>query len=643
MTTSKSKARGWGIGSLSFRSWLVVVMIFPMAVGVTFGYSAIHTLWTNRSEAIAARQSSLALDSYVRAEDAVLGEQVPTSAIAYAKTYEVPISQLDSLLKIDFGSELASTRKAVDRQTVLSHNHSLAPYFANLLALRHSLDSGGKVSYADVQRVFSQLNNHIQALAQNAVDQASTQIAASPSLATRQNLRAFSATFAAFTSGNQQSAVLPSLLLQSVQPAQVRQLIEATKEYDDSVQGFPNGLGPLATTAWRETQTNPITSTFNNAVELAITTGLRDGAAPYASDLTKSGAVFRANLATVQSRTDLALAASSDLRNTTMAQEHAASFAVLADSLWLTLVLALGFLGVLVLNRSVGRPLARIVTASGSVQAGEFDVPPLLVSGPKELALATVAFNDMSSTLCAVQTHAIALSGADLDDPVLRTPLPGETGRALQETLTTLSDSVHENQRQRALLGEQATHDSLTGLLNRGAVLEFLKRDLANAQREGTSLGVLFIDLDRLKQINDTYGHDAGDAALVAIARAIKAATRKSDIVARLGGDEFIVGRLGPLNRADLTKLADRIVKKVSGQIATIGDLKLAVGCSIGIAISEPSDGEIDSIIHRADVGLYGAKMQGRGQAVWFDSALNDERTSPPHSVLSPLGPPVTA
>ena len=59
MTTSKS--RGWGIGSLSFRSWLVVVMIFPMAVGVTFGYSAIHTLWTNRSEAIAASPSSLAL------------------------------------------------------------------------------------------------------------------------------------------------------------------------------------------------------------------------------------------------------------------------------------------------------------------------------------------------------------------------------------------------------------------------------------------------------------------------------------------------------------------------------------------------------------------------------------------------------
>ena len=108
-----------------------------------------------------------------------------------------------------------------------------------------------------------------------------------------------------------------------------------------------------------------------------------------------------------------------------------------------------------------------MVTASRSLQAGQFDVPPLEVSGPKELSQATQAFNDMSSTLCAVQAHAVALSGSNLDDPVLRTPLPGETGRALQDTLTTLSESIQDNQRQRTLLGERATHDSLTGLLNR--------------------------------------------------------------------------------------------------------------------------------------------------------------------------------
>jgi diguanylate cyclase (GGDEF)-like protein len=640
VTKSLVTTRGRGIGSLSFRSWLVVLIVFPIAVGVGFGYSAIHTLWTSRNQAVAARKSALTLDSYLQAEDAVLDEQVPTSAIAYAETYGVSIVQLDSLLRIDFVSELSSTRKAVDRQTVLSHNPVLAPSFAKLIVLRHGLDSG-TVPYAEVQRVFTQLNGNVQTLAQNVVNQISAEADGSSSVATRESLRAFSATFAAFTSGNQQSALLPSLLLQSTDPTEVQQLIEATEEYDKSVQGFPHQLGPVAKRFWEDTAADPISSTFKDSVQLAIATGLRGGAAPYASNLSQSGAVFRANLTMVGAREILALDASTDLRITTISEEHAASLALYADLGWLTLVLVLAFFGVVVLNRSVGRPLARMVITSRSVQEGEFDVPPLEVSGPKELSQATQAFNDMSSTLCAVQAHAVALSESNLDDPVLRTPLPGETGRALQETLTTLSDSVHENQRQRALLGERATHDSLTGLLNRGAVLEFLDRDLASVHREGTSLGILFIDLDGLKQTNDTHGHEAGDAALVAIARAIEATTRKSDVVGRLGGDEFIVGRLGELNPDGLSQLADRILRKVSGQIATIGNTTIVVGCSIGIAISDPLDLAIDSIIRRADVALYVAKMGGRGRAIWFDPDLEDERGPQPYSDLSPNSPPV--
>jgi diguanylate cyclase (GGDEF)-like protein len=643
MTGVRHTTDRWGIGSLSFRSWLVVLMVFPIAVGVGFGYSAINTLWTSRDQAVAARQSSAALDSYLRAESAVLNEQVPTSAMAYAKTYGVPISQLDSLLDTDFVSDLASTRRTVDRQTVLSHNGSLAPYYAKLLALRHAFDSG-TLPYAEVQSVFSQLTSHIQGLAQNVVNQISAQADDSSSLATRHSLQAFSATFAAFTSGNKQSALLPSLLLQATDPTQVRQLIEATEAYNTSVRAFPGQLGPLAKSAWNRTAANATTLTFNRSVQLAIGAGLHGGPAPYATDLAKSGAIFRANLTMVRSRTDLALDASGDLRTTTLNQEHSASLALDADSVWLILVLTLAFFGVFVLNRSVGRPLARIVKASRSVQAGEFDVPELEVSGPRELSQAMQAFNDMASTLCAVQAHALALSGTNLDDPVLGTPLPGETGRALQETLTALSESIHENQRQRALLGERATHDSLTGLLNRGAVLEFLDRDLAAMHREGgASLGILFIDLDGLKQINDTHGHETGDAALLAIARAIEATTRKSDVVGRLGGDEFIVGRLGKSDAHALTQLANRILRKVTGQIVETGDTCIVVSCSIGISISGPLDTEVDSIIHRADIALYGAKTNGRGQAaVSFGVDIEENADSPPRSELSPGNPTIS-
>ncbi len=638
MTTSESTARHLGLASMSFRSWLILVLVFPIAVGVGFGYSAIHSHWTSRDQAVAARQSSLTLDSYLRAENAVLDEQVPSSAIAYAKTYGVPIAQLDALLGINFVSERSSTRKAVDRQTVLHYDRSLAPSFAMLLALRHRIDAGTS-SYADVQSVFTQLNDHIQALEESVVKQMSAEAGAS-SAATRQSLGAFSATFSAFTSGNQQSALLPALLLQSIQPAQVRQLIEATDNYNLAIQNFPRQLGSQAGVVWHEIATSPLAATFKSSVELAIATGLRgDTKAPYASNLEASGTVFRANLTMVRLRTNLALAASTDLRTTTVLQEHSASSALTTDLLWLVLVLILAFVGVFILNRSVGRPLSRIVKASRSVQAGEFDLPPLKVSGPKELSLATHAFNDMSRTLFAVQAHAVALSGRDLDDPVLSTPLPGETGRALQETLTALSESFRENERQRLLLADRASHDSLTGLLNRGAALEFLARDLARVHRQGSSLGILFIDLDGLKQINDTLGHEAGDSALLAISGAIEATTRRSDVVARIGGDEFIVGRLDEDSNG-ITQLADRIIRKTSGLMATVGDTQFVVGCSIGIATSEPSDAEIDSVIERADLALYRAKSHGRGQAVFFDADIDEHRNASPRerqpSLISP-------
>ena len=159
--------------------------------------------------------------------------------------------------------------------------------------------------------------------------------------------------------------------------------------------------------------------------------------------------------------------------------------------------------------------------------------------------------------------------------------------------------------------------------------------------REGTSLGILFIDLDGLKQINDVHGHEAGDVALITLARAIESTTRKSDIVARLGGDEFIVGRLGQRDSYGLTQLADRILSKVCGEIAAIGPITIVVGCSIGIAMSEPSDSEIDSIIHRADVALYQAKLHGRGQAAWSETDIDNDNASPPHSDFWPGTPSV--
>jgi diguanylate cyclase (GGDEF)-like protein len=284
----------------------------------------------------------------------------------------------------------------------------------------------------------------------------------------------------------------------------------------------------------------------------------------------------------------------------------------------LLVVLALG--AVLILSRQVRRPLDDIVAAATSVQEGELDIPPLDESGPKELALASAAFNEMTSTLRAVQAQAIALSGGDLDSPVLRRRLPGRTGAALQTALNQLHRSVQAGETEREALLVRATRDSLTGLLNRGAALEALTLDMAAVHRSRGELvlTLFFIDLDDLKSINDSIGHDGGDRAIRAVAEALKLTTRASDVIARFGGDEFVVGWLGNPDSDVPEQLAERISAHVAhSEIGTVEGV-VGLACSIGVAVSEPSDSTVEALIERADRALYDAKTHGRGQIRWF-------------------------
>jgi len=288
------------------------------------------------------------------------------------------------------------------------------------------------------------------------------------------------------------------------------------------------------------------------------------------------------------------------------------------------LLLVLGAIGgVLAFGRAIRRPLARIASALKSVQEGQLEFPQLDEAGPREISLASGAFNEMSSTLRAVQAQAIALSRGKLDDPVLQRPLPGQTGAALQSAPNKLQVSVRANETQRGELIERATRDSLTGLLNRGAALEALALDLASARRSQGELvlTVLFIDLDELKKINDSLGHDGGDEAIKAVADALRAATRASDVIARFGGDEFVVGWLGKHDSEAPALLATRIAELISNSVVEGDGCCRKIGCSIGVAVSEPGDHTVESLIERADHALYVAKANGRGQVRWFGAA----------------------
>ena len=228
----------------------------------------------------------------------------------------------------------------------------------------------------------------------------------------------------------------------------------------------------------------------------------------------------------------------------------------------------------------------------------------------------------MTSTLRGVQAQAIALSSGNLDDPALQIPLPGRMGEALQSALSNLHISIQASEIQREELFERATRDALTGLLNRGAALESLNIDLAGARRSQGDLvvTVLFIDLDELKNINDSLGHEGGDDAIRAVAEALRTTTRASDVVSRYGGDEFVVGWLGKPDPPSTALLAKRISELVASSVVEAGDHRITIGCSIGVAISGPLDLTVLTLIERADHALYEAKKYGRGQVRWFET-----------------------
>jgi len=155
-----------------------------------------------------------------------------------------------------------------------------------------------------------------------------------------------------------------------------------------------------------------------------------------------------------------------------------------------------------------------------------------------------------------------------------------------------------------------ATHDPLTGLPNRVLLAERVNRAVAAAKSEGRTLAVLFIDLDRFKNINDALGHEAGDRLLQNVADRLVRCVRRSDTVARQGGDEFVVLIEAFQSPADLTQVAEKILAEVAGPMTVYGK-EFQITASIGIS-TFPADGEdLRALLKNADIAMYRAKQQG--------------------------------
>lgn len=194
-------------------------------------------------------------------------------------------------------------------------------------------------------------------------------------------------------------------------------------------------------------------------------------------------------------------------------------------------------------------------------------------------------------------------------------------------------------------LAHTAETDLLTQLPNRMLLLDRFSHAIANAKRRRDRLALLFVDLNKFKQINDTLGHDAGDEALKHVAQCLTDAVRESDTVSRHGGDEFLVLLAEVSQIADVVLIANKILTALAVPWM-VGSKEVQVGASIGISVY-PDDGDnADTLIHRADTAMYRAKRQGLGGFVFYgdepenadqkkSKKINPLQTPSPHYKLA--------
>jgi diguanylate cyclase (GGDEF)-like protein/PAS domain S-box-containing protein len=215
------------------------------------------------------------------------------------------------------------------------------------------------------------------------------------------------------------------------------------------------------------------------------------------------------------------------------------------------------------------------------------------------------------------QSVLISRSGEAFGIEDSAAPIRNESGEIIGAVL--VFRDVTEARRMRSEMAYRATHDSLTGLLNRAEFERRLGLLVAPAQPGAAESVVLFIDLDQFKLVNDTCGHPAGDQLLMQIGKLLLSHVRAGDCVARLGGDEFAI-LLNPCTVAEACRLAQRICDRMEAYRYKHGDQRFRVGASIGLAPVDHRFADSSAVLQAADACCYAAKMGGRNRVhLWSD------------------------
>ena len=235
----------------------------------------------------------------------------------------------------------------------------------------------------------------------------------------------------------------------------------------------------------------------------------------------------------------------------------------------------------------------------------------------------------------ALDNFAEVLKSPGLHPPLeFRVPHKDGSWRYLEHIVNNLLDDpavrgvvinsrdITERKAMQKQLHHQAFHDPLTGLPNRALFMDRLEHALARANRRGSKIAVLFMDLDNFKVINDSLGHKAGDQLLIAVAERLKAPLRPEDTVARLGGDEFTILVEDISSVGDVARIAERLAEKLRPPFA-LGEQEVFATISTGIALNSPAREQPADLLRHADLAMYRAKHRGKARYEVFEPGMD--------------------
>ena len=288
-------------------------------------------------------------------------------------------------------------------------------------------------------------------------------------------------------------------------------------------------------------------------------------------------------------------------------------------------ILLASLLAALWLGRRVSRGLRTLAGQADQVSEGA--LVKVRVDGPLEVQRVSVALDSAVASLRRIQAQAEAVANGDLANSLLDEPLPGPLGEVVHASVQQIVSVVRQREALQFALAHQAAHDSLTDLPNREQARTLVTAALHRGQRSEEMTGLLFLDLDGFKVVNDSYGHACGDEVLREVARRLREAVRPGDVVCRLGGDEFVVLVERVQNERDLVDLAGRLIADISEPM-TVGGQPVRVGASVGVAVSRDAGTDADALFADADTAAYRAKRNGRGRVEIFDEDLRLQLTA---------------